>query len=313
MRESQRLQLADAGLADYLQEVQDAKSPRCRDSDLATLRTASDERAAARPVGPSMYEVTDQRLTDLSVPTRLYRPSADRLPLLVLMHGGGWVFGGLASHEALCRRIAAASKVAVLAVDYALAPEAPWPAAVDDCVAVTTWALEHASDLVGRPDVAVIGDSAGGNLAALTCLRLRDADAPALVGQVLLYPNTDLTFGHESVPAKAVGWGLTADDALWFAEQFVPDGSMRSNPRVSPLFETDLSGLPPAVVVTAEHDILRDEGDAYAAALRAAGVPVVHRCEPGLIHSFIGLEQQSAAAHAASNRVFNDITVLLHR
>jgi acetyl esterase len=133
------------------------------------------------------------------------------------------------------------------------------------------------------------------------------------LGQVLVYPNTDLTLTRDSVVAKSVGWGLNADDAMWFAEQWVPEVAMRSHPRVSPLCETDLTGLPPAVLVTAEHDVLRDEGDAYADALRAAAVPVVHRCEPGLLHGFLGLDLQSTAAAAASQRIFDDIAVLLHR
>jgi acetyl esterase len=313
MHESQRRQLADEGLADYLAMVQDAKSPSCRQQGAVALRASAEARAARRPAGPDLYRVTDQVVSDLGVPTRLYLPSDERVPLLVFMHGGGWVNGDLTSHDRLCRRIAVAANVAVLAIDFRRAPEAPWPAPVDDCVAVTGWAIEHAAELVGSPRVAVCGDSAGGNLAALTCLRLRDLGGPLPIGQVLIYPNTDLTLTHSSVAAKAAGWGLDADDALWFAEQFVSDPGLRTNPRVSPVFEPDLAGLPPAVVITAEHDVLRDEGDAYADALRAAGVPVAHRCEPGLIHGFLGLDLQSAAAAAACDRVFNDIAVLLHR
>jgi acetyl esterase len=313
MRESQRDQLADAGLVEYLEMVQNAKNPGCRQTGAAALRTASVARAERRPAGPEMFRVSDQAVSELNVPTRLYRPSSGPLPLLVFMHGGGWTIGDLTTHDRLCRRIAVASNSAVLAIDYRRAPEAPWPAGLEDCAAVTQWAIAQALDLVGTTRVAVFGDSAGGNLAALTCLQLRDAAAPMPLGQVLVYPNTDLTLTQESVAAKAVGWGLDADDALWFAEQFVPEAALRAHPRVSPLFETDLAGLPPAVIVTAEHDVLRDEGDAYANSLRRAGVPVAHRCEPGLIHGFLGLDLQSSAAAAASQRVFDDIAVLLHR
>jgi acetyl esterase len=293
--------------------VHNAKNPGCRQTGAAALRAASEARAERRPPGPDVFEVSDQLISVLSVPTRLYRSSPGPLPLLVFMHGGGWTIGDLTTHDRLCRRIAVASNSAVLAIDYRRAPEDRWPAALDDCVAVTEWAIAHVVDLVGTSRVALFGDSAGGNLAALTCLQLRDADAPMPLGQVLVYPNTDLTLTQESVAAKAVGWGLDADDVLWFAEQFVPDAALRAHPRVSPLFETDFEGLTPAVIVTAEHDVLRDEGDAYANSLRRAGVPVAHRCEPGLIHGFLGLDLQSSAAAAASQRVFDDIAVLLHR
>jgi acetyl esterase len=129
---------------------------------------------------------------------------------------------------------------------------------------------------------------------------------------VLLYPNTDLTFSQPSVSAKATGWGLEADDALWFAEQWVPDPSIRVDPRVSPLFEPDLTGLAPAIVVTAEHDPLRDEGNAYAEALAAAGVPVTHRVEAGQVHGFLGLDAASPAAGEAMSRLASNITEMLN-
>jgi acetyl esterase len=157
----------------------------------------------------------------------------------------------------------------------------------------------------------VAGDSSGGNLAALATLRLRaDGDAlPRL--QALVYPNTDLTLRQQSTVENATGWGLDLEGARWFASQWVPDAALFADPRVSPLFEPDLAGLPPALVVTAEYDILRDEGDGYAARLGAAGVPVIHRCEDGLIHGFLGLDLVSPAAAAAGERVFADIGRLL--
>ena len=232
----------------------------------------------------------------------------------MFLHGGMWVLGDLDTHDRTCRRIARAADVAVLAVDYRLAPEHPWPAAVDDAVRAVRWASGHAAELGARGGVAVAGDSAGAQLATLACLRLRDAGEPLPCAQVLAYPNTDLTLSEPSVREKGTGWGLDAADLAWAAAQWVPDPAARAAGGASPLHAADLAGLPPALVVTAEHDPLRDEGDRYAARLAAAGTPVRHRREPGLVHGFLqGLDLVSPAAAAASDRFFADVRELVHR
>jgi acetyl esterase len=247
------------------------------------------------------------------VEVRLYVPSPSPTALLVYFHGGGWVLGDLESHDGTCRNLAKATDFAVLAVNYRRGPEHPWPAAVDDAVVVTTWAKEHAGDLVGVTRVLVAGDSAGGNLAALACLRLRDEGRHLPDAQVLIYPNTDLTFSQPSVIEKSSGWGLEAADARWFAGQWVSEQAQFANPRVSPLFEPDLSGLPRAIVVTAEHDPLRDEGEAYASRLCEAGVVVHAWRERGLVHGFLGLTHISPTASAASARLYESVRGLYPR
>jgi acetyl esterase len=224
------------------------------------------------------------------------------VPLLVYLHGGGFVFCDLDTHDRTCRRIAAACAVDVLAVDYRLAPEHPHPAAVDDAVAV----LRRA-----RPD-AVAGDSAGGFLAAAACLALRDAGGPLPGLQALMCPNTDLTLGMPSVAEKGSGFGLDAADLALFVAAYLPDPAARA--AASPLHAADLTGLPPALVVTAEHDALRDDGEAFAARLGAAGVPVRHRREPGLPHGFVqGMDLTDPRAAAAQERFFADLRELLPR
>jgi acetyl esterase len=304
--------LADAGLAAYIIAIREAAAPPAREQGVAVVRAGSVRRAAARPAGPELPAIVDLTVAgDPDVPVRLYRSRLDPQPLLVYFHGGGWTIGDLDTHDRICRRLALAAGVAVLAVDYRLGPENPWPAAVDDALTVFRWARSEAPTLVGSPLVGVAGDSAGGNIAALCCLGLRDAGEPQPAAQVLIYPNTDLTFAQPSVKEKAIGWGLDSDDAIWFAEQWVSDPELRKNPRVSPLLEPDLSALAPAIVVTAEHDPLRDEGNVYAAALASAGVPVVHRVELGHVHGFLGLETVSDAAAEAATRLAVDISEVL--
>ena len=274
--------------------------------DIAALRSASRERASRRPRGPELASVTD--VPGPPVPMRHYRPVAEARPVLVFLHGGFWMLGDLDTHDRLCRLIAAGAGVEVLAVDYRRAPEHRWPAAVDDGRAAIRYAADHLNDVV-----AVGGDSAGGCVAALCALALRDAgDGRLLCAQVLVCPNTALTGRHRSMIDNGTGQGLEAADVLWAAAQWMPDVARHADGDVSPLRADDLSGLPPSVVVTAEHDPLRDEGDAFAARLEAEGVPVVHRCEPGLMHGFIqGFDLTSAAA--ALRRVIADIRASLRR
>ena len=275
--------------------------------DVAAMRDGAAQRARQRSRGPQMYAVSELRAGQIAA--RLYRPRGGRAPLVVYMHGGGWTIGGLEGQDRVCRRLADGSGAAVLAVDYRLAPEHPWPASVDDTVAALRWAASGPPELGPAPGaVAAAGHSAGGTLAALACLRLRDEDPAALPDlQVLLCANTDLTGAQPSMRQKAAGWGLDAEAIRFFNSQWVPDRTRWSDPGVSPLHAPDLSGLPKALIVTAEHDPLRDESEAYAHRLRDAGVEVELRREPGLIHSFLMLDEVSPACAAAADRVAADL------
>jgi acetyl esterase len=263
-----------------------------------------------RAPGPEMQEVRELRIEHLNC--RLYRPLAGSLPAVVYLHGGGWTVGSLDSHDRACRRLAAGTGASVLAVDYRLAPEHPWPASVDDTVAVLHWVATAPAELDHEGAVAVAGDSAGGTLAALACLRLRDEHPRALPDlQVLIYPNTNLTGDHPSMHAKASGFGLDADTVRFFNSQWVPDKAHWSDPRVSPLHAPHLRSLPPALIITAEHDVLRDEGEAYARRLKQADVGVQLRREPGLVHNFMLLDEISPACAAAADRVAADVRTRL--
>ncbi|NES26337.1 alpha/beta hydrolase fold domain-containing protein [Micromonospora terminaliae] len=304
--------LADAELAAFIAAGRQDPGPPARAVGAAELRRAQRVRVAARPRGPEMARVEELTVGTTGVPARCYRPADTVRALVVFLHGGMWTIGDLDSHDRACRRLARATGAAVLSVDFRRAPEHPWPAAVDDCVDVVRWVAAGGTSRAGiEGPTAVMGDSSGGNLAALACLRLRDEGGPLPAAQVLAYPNTDLTLSHPSARTMATGWGLASDDVAWGAEQWVPDPARRADPGVSPVFAPDLAGLPPAVVVTAEHDPLRDEGEAYAARLAAAGVPVRHRREAGMIHGFLTLDTVSPAAAAAGDRLHADVADLL--
>jgi acetyl esterase len=226
---------------------------------------------------------------------RVYRPDASGpLPTVVLFHGGGWVIGDLDTHDNMARVIARDAQAVVLSVAYRLAPEAPYPAAVDDALAATRWAQEHLDELGGDPRLAVAGDSAGGNLAAVVAQEMRGE----LAAQLLVYPSTDVVGDHPSRTENGTGYFLETPTMEWFFTQYAGHVT-EMDPRLSPLMSTDLSGLPPAVVVTAGYDPLRDEGEAYAAALAAAGVRVEQRRFDTMIHGFFEMAPASAGARAA--------------
>jgi acetyl esterase len=235
--------------------------------------------------------VLDMGVSDVAVADRTV-PGADglrsaRIYTLVWFHGGGFVLGSIESHEGACRALASLSGVVIISVDYRLAPEHRFPAGLDDAVAATRWVLENGSAIgVDPTNVAVGGDSAGGNLAALVSLALR-GEARAPVFQLLVYPATDLTRSLPSHGYFRAGVMLPEPTILWFRELYLPDLSLESDPRVSPLFEPDVSGLPPALLLTAGFDPLRDEGKAYADRMRAAGVDVEYVCSEGSMHGFI--------------------------
>jgi acetyl esterase len=227
------------------------------------------------------------------IPARLYvalgapRPPQ---PLLVYYHGGGWVIGDLETHDGVCRFLAEHSGCRVLSIDYRLAPEHPFPAAVEDAAAAFSWAAEHAAELGADPArIAVAGDSAGGNLAAGVCLQARDGDGPQPAMQLLLYPVTDVVGEQLSRETFAEGFLLTRNDMQWFEDRYLPDGCEVDDPRASMMRAQDVSNLPPAYVATAGFDPLRDEAEIYATRMREAGGHVVLRRYSGLIHGFANL------------------------
>jgi acetyl esterase len=301
--------LADAALTSYLAELNAQPAVSAADVGPRELRARAEERAAARPQGPGMHTVRDVAIAPHHIPARLYRPAAGPAALVVYLHGGGWVIGSIDTADRACRRLAAGSGLAVLSLGYRLAPEHPWPAAVDDAMAALEWVASGPPEL-GPPPLAVgiAGDSAGGTVATLACLRARD-ESPELTPavQALIYANTDLTNSGPSMRSEGHGFGLTAAAIDWFGAQWVPDPAMRRDPRVSPLYAPDLAGLPAAIVITCEHDPLRDQGEAYAERLRDAGVLRTGRREPGMVHNFMYWDLISPACAAAADRVAADL------
>jgi acetyl esterase len=260
--------------------------------------------AAARDLfGPldDVGSIVEQTLPGPGGPIRLriYEPAGARpFPVLVYFHGGGWVIGSLDTHDGVCRALAARAPCIVVAVDYRLAPEHRFPAALDDAWAATAWVAEHAASIGGDPEqIAVGGDSAGGALATACAMRARDRGL-RLGLQLLVYPVTDHRFDTVSYDECADGYGLTRDAMRWFWGQYLGPGGEGSSPEASPLRAPDLGGLAPALVITAEYDPLRDEAEAYAARLEEAGVRVqLRRCE-GLIHGFLRLPGTIPRANA---------------
>jgi acetyl esterase len=222
-----------------------------------------------------------------AIPTRVYRPGDELAPVLVYFHGGGWVLGSLVTHHGVCATLARLSGCVVCSVDYRLAPEHRFPAALDDAWAATTWIAEHAEEISGRPGaLAVGGDSAGGNLAAVCAMRARDEGLP-LALQLLVYPVCDADLDTSTYREFADGYFLTADGMRWFWDHYLPEGDGdRFQPDASPLRAADVGGTAPALVMTVEFDPLRDEGEAFARRLEEAGVPVTLTRYDGMIHGF---------------------------
>jgi len=223
---------------------------------------------------------------DGQIPIRVYTPDGPRpLPVLVFFHGGAFTMGSLESEDAPCREIANGANCLVVSVDYRLAPEHKFPAGVEDCYAATKWVADHAQELHGDPSrVAVGGDSAGGNLAAVVALMARDRGGPPLVYQMLLYPMTDCACATRSQLEYGEGYMLTRESMIWHLSLYLQNEADGRHPYASPLQAGDLSRLPPALVITAEYDPLCDEGEAYALRMKEAGVSVEYRRFDGLLH-----------------------------
>ncbi|WP_138418620.1 alpha/beta hydrolase [Aquibacillus sediminis] len=222
------------------------------------------------------------------IPIRIYTPKGEGpFPALVYYHGGGWVVGDLDTVDVPCRLLANRAECVVVSVDYRLAPEHKYPAAAEDCYAATKWVADKAASLnVDQERVAVGGDSAGGNLAAVVSLMARDKGGPDIAYQLLIYPVTNHNFETDSYRDNADGYFLTKDSMVWFWDHYLRDASDGQSPYASPMLADDLSGLPPALVLTGEYDPLRDEGEAYAERLNQAGVPVEACRYDGMIHGY---------------------------
>jgi len=254
-------------------------------SPFVARRIYRDTRAALAPKAPELPEV--RLLAFENYAMRLYRPVVgETLPALVYFHGGGWTIGDLDTHDVLCRQLALGARCAVFSVDYRLAPEHPFPAGVDDCWAATRYVAENGGRLNVR-GIALGGDSAGGNLAAVVSLLARDAGTPAIAFQLLIYPASDQRCATPSHERNAQGYLLTRDAIKYFRGHYLPAERDWLDWRASPLLAQSHAGLPPALVITAGYDPLRDEGSAYADKLRAAGVKVAYREYADMVHGFL--------------------------
>jgi acetyl esterase len=271
---------------------------------------------SARRIEDDLFGPTDppavERVSDLAIdgpggdlPLRVYHPApGERLPMLCFFHGGLWALGTLDSIDGVCRRLARRANRVVVSVDYRLAPENPFPNGLDDCVAALNWTADHGEALGGDPStIALGGTSAGGNLAAATSLFVREFGGPAIERQLLLYPMTDLSVDYDSYDERADGPLLTRRDVAWAHEQYLRSPVDRVNPLAAPVRARSHESLPPATVVTAGFDPLRDEGARYARLLADAGVDVSHDHAPAMPHGFLSLAGEVDAADAALDRV----------
>ena len=265
-------------------------------------RQYRDTRAALRPPAPSLFEVRDLMagVKAGAIALRLYRPTDGVLPALVYFHGGGWVVGDLETHDVVCRQIALQARAVVIAVDYRLAPEHPFPAAVEDAWSATTWVAAHAAELgIDAKRLAVGGDSAGGGLAAVVALMARDSSKLRLTLQVLVYPVTDLRAESASYSNYAEGYLLTRAAMQWYIAQYAPTPQAIDDWRASPLRAPWVHGVAPALIIAAELDPLCDEGEAYARRLQGARVPVEYQRLDGMIHGFLTMGGRIDAANKA--------------
>lgn len=248
------------------------------------------------------------------LPVRVYRPTGATgvLPLVVLMHGGGWASGTLDVYDWLGSHLAAGAEAVVVSLDYRLAPAHRWPAAAEDCYAALAELVSRAPEWEADGDrTAVVGDSAGGNLAAVSTLMARDRSGPAIAFQGLIYPATDLTLGSASIEENAQAPVLTQQDILRFRDLYVPAAEDHRDPYASPLLAQDHTGLPPALVQVAEHDPIRDDGLRYAAALRAAGVPVRTTTYVGMPHGFLAFPRICRSAPQALEELCSELRLHL--
>ena len=300
----------DPQLVDLLRELEDAESPQ-----LQTLSPSGARDVYAKGVellaghGTHIARFVDTNVIANEVPlsVRIYYPEREHdslLPLVVYFHGGGWSFGSIETHDNVCRTICSGASSIVASIEYRLAPEHKFPQAVNDAIAASKWARENAHAIGADPArIVLAGDSAGANLAAVAALAARDEDQHDIFCQLLIYPATDLSMSYPSHKLFGDGYRLTRPLMIWSSTNYLRDGRDIMDYRASPLFAEDHSRLPPAIIVTAGFDPLRDEGAAYASKLRDAGVEVEYRCFDSLIHGFINLTGAVDAAATALDEI----------
>ena len=313
---TEKTQNLDETVARFLQDASAEAFPqgaRFGSAEAASYLRRQRERATRDPVVQPMAAV-EELSTESGVPVRVYRPDTGpgSRPLVVYFHGGGWVMGDLDRQDSTCRTIAGRAQAVVVNVGYRLAPEYPYPAALNDCCEATAWAILHAAEWGADPNKAIVGGpSAGGNLAAAVAISRRDHGIePPLVGQLLLWPVLDARMSSESYAEKADGFLLTAAEMRFFWDAYVQNNEDRTDPRLSPALVCEVAGLPPALVVTAEHDPLRDEGNAFARRLEGESLLVRHIEMPGQIHGFLTLFPSSFAAKATLDAIVDAVGAL---
>ena len=285
--------------------------------DLTPSEARAQMLALAPPVDPllAVERVEERRIPGPAgeIPIRLYYPAGARpCAALLYFHGGGWVIGDLNTHHGFCHALAKTSGCLVVSVDYRLAPEHRYPAAVEDAYAAICWVAENSDDIPADPNrLAVVGDSAGGHLATVVTLMARDRKGPRIDLQVLIYPITDCNFDTPSYIENEDGYMLTRDLMKWFWHHFVANDADLNDPYVSPLRAEILSKIPPALIITAEHDPLRDEGEAYGKRLQEAGVSVSLSRYQGMIHGFIRMTARVDKAKEALNEIAGTLRKVL--
>jgi len=255
----------------------------------------------------SLHRIEDVTIpgADAPIAARVYAPECpEPCPVILYLHGGGYVKGGIEESDAFCRNLARVTRHMVLSVDYRLAPEHRFPAALDDAIAAAIWARSHAVDLGGAPGpIVVCGESAGGNLAAVACLNLRSNPQPIIRHQILLQPVIDFTLSFPSMAMLPAECLVPRADLAWYYQTYCGGQCDSRDPRVSPIYAPDLSGLPPALIIAAEFDTLRDEAAAYAERLKAAGVPTHYICADGMVHGFLQMRGIVPDAQSATEEI----------